>query len=100
MNSYGKTWHTWDTARGGPAERLPLGEPMLAWSFNRFGEARPGLVERRDERMNISTEARRQARQDLMPLAHPQSGVDALKGEFPRPTRSIPGVVDKRATGG
>jgi hypothetical protein len=100
MNSYGKTWHTWDTSHGdGPGESLPLGEPKLAWSFNRFGEAEPGLVERRDERLDISTEARRRARQELTPLARPQAGVDALKGEFERPTRPIPGVVDKQADG-
>jgi hypothetical protein len=97
MNSYGKTWHTWDTRRGGAGRTLPLGEPRLAWSFSRFGEARPGLVEDRDGRMDIDTEERRQARQDLLPLAHPQEGVDALKGQFPGPTRPIPGVVDKLA---
>jgi len=98
MNSYGKTWHTWNTTQSAEGDRrLPLGEPSLAWSFNRFGEAQPGLVEERDRRMNISTEERRRARQDLIPLAHPQEGVDALKGRFPGPTQPIPGVVDKGA---
>jgi hypothetical protein len=97
MNSYGKTWHTWNTSAEGDLQ-LPLGEPALAWSFNRFGEPQPGLVEERDRRMDISTEDRRQARQDLVPLARPQSGVDALKGAFPGPTRPIPGVVDQDAT--
>lgn len=98
MNSYGKTWHTWDTGHSsGPGKSLPLGEPKLAWSFNRFGEPEPGVVESRDRRMDISTEERRRSRQDLIPLAHPQSGVDDLKGQFEGPTRPIPGVVDKRA---
>lgn len=97
MNSYGKTWHTWNTGGLGAGDSLPLGEPTLAWSFNRFGEARPELVEQRDRRMDISTEERRQARQDLVPLARPQSGVDVLKGAFPGPTRPIPGVVDSNA---
>lgn len=98
MNSYGKTWHTWDTSRTkGAAASLPLGQPKLAWSFNRFGEARPGLVESRDQRMEISTEQRRRDREDLVPLARPQSGVDALRGRFPGPTQPIPGVVDKAA---
>lgn len=95
MNSYGKTWHTWDISRhdnGGIS--LPLGEPMLAWSFNRDGEARPDLVESRDRRMGIDTEERRRSRQDLVPLARPQSGVDALQDRFPGPTQPIPGVVD------
>ena len=42
MNSYGKTWHTWNTSHGAVAgDPLPLGEPVLAWSFSRFGEANP-----------------------------------------------------------
>ncbi len=96
MNSYGKTWHTWDTSHGVDGDAsLPLGEPALAWSFNRFGEARPELVEERDRRMGVSTEERRQQRQDLAPLARPQSGVNALEGMFPRPTQPIPNVVDE-----
>lgn len=95
MNSYGKTWHTWHVGEGGTS--LPLGEPALAWSLNRLGEARPGLVEERDRRMGIDTEERRRAREDLVPLARPQAGVDALKGAFPGPTRPIPGVVDAAA---
>jgi hypothetical protein len=84
MNSYGKTWHVWSTGTAeGTGDRLPLGEPMLGWSFNRDGEAKPGLVERRDERMGIDTEETRRERQDLVKLAHPQCGVDALKGAFP-----------------
>lgn len=98
MNSYGKTWHTWQSEKGTrPGDRMPYGPPMLAWSFNREGEAQPGLVENRDREMNIATEEIRRSRQDLVPAARPQEGVDALKGKFPRPTREIPGVVDKRS---
>jgi hypothetical protein len=92
MNSYGKTWHTWHTGPGG--ETLPLGPPMLAWSFSRDGEIQPGLVGARDRKLGIDTAERRAARQDLVPLARPQSGVDALEGRFGRPTTPIPGVVD------
>jgi hypothetical protein len=97
MNSYGKTWHTWDSTQGAPGDRLPLGPPVLAWSFNRDGEARPGLVESRDRRMGIDTAEKRAQRQDLVPLARPQAGVDALQGRFGRATRPIPSVVDSRA---
>jgi hypothetical protein len=97
MNSYGKTWHVWATDQG---QKLPVGTPMLAWSFNRFGEAEPALVERRDRTMGIDTEAVRRSREDLTPLAHPQEGVDALAGAFPRPTRPIPGVVEAASTAG
>jgi hypothetical protein len=96
MNSYGKTWHTWNTGHGAEnGDAMPLGEPELAWSLNRFGEAAPGLIESRDERMGISTSERRRQRQDLTDMAHPQEGVDALEGQFPRTTEPILGVVDK-----
>lgn len=97
MNSYGKTWHVWNTGSHGmdDANRLPLGEPRLAWSFNRDGEARPGLVETMEERVGVSTEETRETRQDLVPLAKPQEGVDALRNEFARETTSIPGVASK-----
>jgi hypothetical protein len=98
MNSYGKTWHVWNTGhQGAPGDTLPLGEPMLAWSFNRDGEAMPGLVEGRDKRMDIDTAKIRKQRSDLRAVAKPQSGVDDLKGKFGRPTTDIPGVVDQRA---
>lgn len=91
MNSYGKTWHVWMTHQG---HRLPFGPAMLAWSFNRDGEARPGLVEERDRALGVNTEEKRKARTGLTPLAHPQFGVDALHGAFSAPTREIPGVID------
>jgi len=102
INSYGKTWHTWDTGTSAGGQRgptLPLGEPRLGWSLNRFGEDEPGMVERRDRRMNIDTDERRRAREDLVPLARPQAGVDALHGSFPRATHPIPGVVERRGDG-
>jgi hypothetical protein len=94
MNSYGKTWHVWATDRG---DKLPLGPPMLAWSFNRDGEAKPGLVQDRDQKLGIDTKEKRRERQDLVKLAKPQSGVDALNGKFTGPTKEISGVVDKNA---
>lgn len=93
MNSYGKTWHVWMTDDNGkPADKLPMGEPHLAWSFNRDGELLPGSVERRDKRIGTNTTEIRQRRQDLVPLAHPQQGVDDLNGKFPSTTHLIPGV--------
>jgi hypothetical protein len=100
LNSYGKTWHVWNTGGFGmAADKLPFGEPMLAWSFNRDGEAAPALVEQRDQRMGIDSAAKRRERADLQPLARPQAGVDDLKGAFPRPTRDIPGVADSGSVG-
>lgn len=99
INSYGKTWHVWNTGTpNGKGDALPFGDPRLAWSFNRDGEAQPGLVEGRDQAMGIDSAGKRRSRSDLMPLARPQSGVDDLAGKFRRPTRSIPGVVDAGRT--
>jgi hypothetical protein len=98
LNSYGKTWHVWDTgALGKTGDQLPLGPSMLAWSFNREGEAVPGLVEQRDSRMGLDSKAKRADRAELTGLARPQSGVDDLKGRFGRPTTEIPGVIDAGA---
>ena len=98
MNSYGKTWHTWHSRKGtAPGDTLPLGEPMLAWSFSRDGEIQQPLIEQRDKAVTISTAERRADRKDLTELAKPQHGVDALHRHFPEAT-PIPGVVDAEAT--
>jgi Protein of unknown function (DUF1264) len=98
MSSYGKTWHVWSAGNATqPADGLPLGEPMLAWSFNRDGEAAPALMERMSERTGIDPSEKRRERQELVPLAKPQAGVDDLKGKFQRQTQPLPGVIDKRA---
>ena len=103
MNSYGKTWHVWNTGyseKPGNALRgdaLPLGEPMLGWSFNRDGEAIPGLVEKRDRKMKIDSVQKRKERADLVRFARPQQGVDDLKDKFSRPAKDIPGVSDKKS---
>ena len=97
MNSYGKTWHVWHTGAPGEAgDALPLGPAMLAWSFNRDGEARPGLVEARDKRMRIDTADKRQQRAALAAVARPQQGVEALRAAFPQ-ALPLPGVVDRAA---
>lgn len=94
MNSYGKTWHVWNTGHEGKVgDQLPLGPAMLAWSFNRDGEAMPSMIERRDKRMDVNTADIRKRRADLQKLALPQAGVDDLRGKFARPTKDIPGVV-------
>lgn len=98
VNSYGKTWHTWHTGRHdqpGSGHDLPLGDPMLMWSFNREGEADEAMKKHRDEAMHIDPEKKKRERQDLVELAHPQRGVDALKGAFPgAATEPPPGVMD------
>ncbi|WP_424494869.1 OBAP family protein [Salinimicrobium sp. GXAS 041] len=93
MNSYGKTWHVWSSDK----DDLPLGDPMLAWSFNRDGEVQPRLVEKRDEAMDIETQDKREERKELISRANPQEGVDAIKDKFPGPTKLIPGVKNKNS---
>jgi hypothetical protein len=84
INSYGKTWHVWDTGHAGhpAAHKLPVGTPLLAWSYNRDGEAPPGLVEARDKRMMVDTAEKRRGRAELAGKAKPQRGVDALKAKL------------------
>jgi hypothetical protein len=95
MNSYGKTWHVWKTGVfGQSADALPLGPAHLAWSFNADGEAMPGLIETRDKRMGLDTSAARRDRADLVSLARPQGGVDAIKKHFPTATGTVEGVTD------
>jgi hypothetical protein len=101
MNSYGKTWHVWNTGHEGRrGDALPLGDPMLAWSFSRDGEILPGLLEKRDKEMNVDTAEIRADRVELQGLARPQLGVDELKGKFGRPTHDIPGVTDASSQDG
>jgi len=93
INSYGKTWHTWDTEA--PEQKtLPLGPPMLAWSFNADKELDPLVVQERDKRMNLDSARKREGRQDMIPKAHPQGGVHALAPAFPG--RVVPSYVKDR----
>jgi hypothetical protein len=82
MNSYGKTWHVWNTGHFGKndADRLPLGDPQLAWSFNHDGQALPGLVSQMEKRIDVKVAKKRDARKELAKRAHPQEGTDALAG--------------------
>jgi hypothetical protein len=101
MNSYGKTWHLWNTGYNGKrGDALPLGAPQLAWSFNHDGEILPNLQEERDTKLRIHTPDKRSERSDLRSMAHPQSGVDDLKGRFGRPTQDIPGVKSSQVPAG
>lgn len=96
INSYGKTFQMWDTGNfKHEGDKLPLGDPALMWSFNREGEEMPGLVENRDKQLGIDSQKIRRSRQDLVPQANPQAGVNVLTDYFTRPTQPIPGVTSK-----
>jgi hypothetical protein len=55
-----------DVARmgNGPRRQASVGAADVAWSFNRDGEAKPGLVQDRDEKLGIDTKEKRRERQD------------------------------------
>jgi hypothetical protein len=99
MNSYGKTWHLWNSgSQELPGDSLPMGDAMLAWSFNRDGEAEPALITRRDERLGIDSQAVREGRAELVELARPQMGVDAIREQYPGAEPNMPGVEDAGTT--
>ncbi|HYD16570.1 MAG TPA: DUF1264 domain-containing protein, partial [Candidatus Nanoarchaeia archaeon] len=96
VNSYGKTWHVWRSGVWGqPSDKLPFGDPHLAWSFNHDGEMKPGMRESRDSRMKVDSGKKRRDRADLASMARPQEGVNALKGKFPNAGGAPAGVSDK-----
>ena len=84
VNSYGKTWHTWHTRTSGGHEGmdLPLGDPMLMWSFNRDGEADEALLRERNEAMGL----------DVRPDGR-------VRGPGPPPLTSCPGRDPVSRTG-
>ena len=60
-------------------------------SFNRDGEAKAGLVEKRDKDLRVNTAEIRRNRRDLEQLAKPQEGVDALEKQIQRCTTTSSG---------
>lgn len=93
MNSYGKTWHTWDTgawsAKAGPGtaakagtgtvgagDALPVGRPELGWALTGDDEATPGMVEARDRALGVDTAKKRDSPQEpRAPGPAPRGGV-------------------------
>lgn len=61
VTTYGKTWHTWDTAKS----QLPVGIPGLMMGFTADGQLRPELRKERDEQLGISAEEKRESRRDI-----------------------------------
>ncbi|KAF8030996.1 hypothetical protein BT93_D0245 [Corymbia citriodora subsp. variegata] len=62
--TYGKFWCTWQVDRG---DKLPLGVPALMMSPQgvNLGMVRPDLVQKRDDKYNISTDALRASRLEI-----------------------------------
>jgi len=74
ISTYGKTWHTWNM--DSMKKDMPLGVPDLMWGFTADGQMDPALGKARDEKMGISSEAKRKARADI-PSPQVQPGADA-----------------------
>ncbi|KAG8385382.1 hypothetical protein BUALT_Bualt03G0037200 [Buddleja alternifolia] len=62
--TYGKFWCTWQTDRG---DKLPMGPPALMMSPQavNMGMVRPELVEKRDYKYNISSDALKTSRVEI-----------------------------------
>lgn len=73
VGTYGKTWHTWHTDLD---KQLPLGVPQLMMGFTAEGQADPAMIQRRDQRLGISSSQEKRARADIpTPTVNP--GADA-----------------------
>ena len=100
INSYGKTWHTWMTGMHETSRltRCRSGRLTCSGVSISDGEANPELVQARDRRMELdSMTAETQDRQDLVSLAKPQGGVDAMAECFPN-AKPVDGVRDNGDT--
>jgi len=62
VSTYGKTVHTWQVDR---RDTLPLGAPQVMMGFTKDGQIKPELVQDRDKRFKISSEAKRRERADI-----------------------------------
>ncbi|KAI5659819.1 hypothetical protein M9H77_28612 [Catharanthus roseus] len=62
--TYGKFWCTWQTDRG---DKLPLGPPALMVSPQavNLGMIRPDLIQKRDDKYNISTDTMKSTRVEI-----------------------------------
>jgi Protein of unknown function (DUF1264) len=83
INTYGKTWHTWQIDRD---SSLPIGIPQLMMGFTADGQLKSEMIVNRDKELNISTENERKARADLAKSAVPvQPGADGWQsGQSPQ----------------
>jgi hypothetical protein len=62
VNTYGKTWHTWQYDRHAD---LPLGVPQLMMGFTQPGQAQGSLVKEVEKEVHYSVEERMRDRQDI-----------------------------------
>ncbi|KAK9832660.1 hypothetical protein WJX81_008441 [Elliptochloris bilobata] len=63
VDTYGKTFHTWQVDRG---DQLPLGPPHLMMAFTADGQLNPALLEARDKRLGVNTAELREKRKSTI----------------------------------
>ncbi|PNW84625.1 hypothetical protein CHLRE_03g151850v5 [Chlamydomonas reinhardtii] len=73
INTYGKTWHTWQVDRGDP---LPLGPPQLMMAYTADGQVPPAALAARDQEVGCDSAHVRRRRAHLAPNP-PQPHPDA-----------------------
>jgi hypothetical protein len=78
INTYGKTWHTWQIDRG---DKIPMGIPQLMMAFTADGQASPAIVSQRDQ-LHGSSEAKKTARADIAD-ANITAGADGWQKSAP-----------------
>ena len=64
VNTYGKTWHTWQIDR---YQDLPLGIPQLMMGFTQDGQVHQDMLNDRDKRFGASTQTLKTDRGDIQP---------------------------------
>ncbi len=70
VTTYGKTWHTWDSHK----HKLPVGIPALMMGFTEDGQINERMLKERDERLDVSTQDKREGREDIpMPEVDPDA---------------------------
>lgn len=83
VDTYGKTWHTWQFDRG---DALPLGPPQLMMSFTDDSQVDWKLIEERDQEYGIDYQERRKTREkNVKPPKSRAPGCDSwLSGKVPQ----------------
>ncbi|KAK5798765.1 hypothetical protein F5H01DRAFT_285334 [Linnemannia elongata] len=76
-NTYGKILQLWPVDdEGNCSSKVPYGPPQILASFTADGQVRPGLLEKRDKEMRISTETKRKEREGRVQGNAPAEGAD------------------------
>ncbi len=74
VNTYGKTWHTWQIDKN---SALPIGIPQLMMGFTKDGQLNPEMIASRDKELGVDTAKMKKAREDLAEAAQdPAAGAD------------------------